>query len=487
MRIPAICSTRLVYSRMRYFDASTGHRLSHDPMGFRVPGNHDQAGAIRASKGRTRSFVPPSLFVYHSRSGSRRLYEFVPLRMFYLRPEAQSRRDTTMAKLFFSSAVMCALCAGVACGSADGTKPGAATGAGAGTGAGTGAPLTAGVGSTTQPPVGTAGTMATTPPAKPSGAAGMPPSGLAGAGSMSTAGTGVAGASASGSGGKAAVAGAGGAAAQSGTGGTAAPGSGYIRGPDPTMATALGTAKGPYTVKSYTDGFKKGTMYLAGTIYYPDGGNPTPPFGCVIVVPGFTAYQNSIMNWGPFLASNGIVTMTIDTLTTSDQPDQRAGELLDALNDCVNENERAGSPLMGKIDKKTTGLMGWSMGGGGTLIAASRTPTLKAAIGLCAWGPSGGAMNKVPILMFEGTADVLAASMSDGYYMQVPDSVPKMLFETTGADHFYANDPASQMGIVGLYGLSWMKVFLEGDMRYRQFLTGPKPSITTMNFATNVK
>jgi dienelactone hydrolase len=281
--------------------------------------------------------------------------------------------------------------------------------------------------------------------------------------------------------------GAAGAAGSSGTAGTAAPGGGYIRGPDPTMATAIGTAKGPYTTKSYTSGFKKAASYSAGTIYYPDGGDPKPPFGCVIVVPGFTAYQNSIMNWGPFLASNGIVTMTIDTLTTADQPDQRAGELLDALKDCLAENERMGSPLMGKLDKNTTGLMGWSMGGGGTLIAASQTPSLKAAIGLCAWGPHGGAMDKVPMLMFEGTADVLAASMSDGYYMQIPDSVPKMLFETAGADHFYANDPASQGGIVGLYGLSWMKVFLEGDMRYKQFLTAPKPSIATSKFATNVK
>lgn len=253
------------------------------------------------------------------------------------------------------------------------------------------------------------------------------------------------------------------------------------------MATALGTAQGPYSVKSYTDGFKKGVSYGGGTIYYPDAADAKPPFGCVIVVPGFTAYQNSIMNWGPFLASNGIVTMTIDTLTTADQPDQRSGELLDALNDCVNENERSDSPLMGKIDKNVTGLIGWSMGGGGTLIAASQTPTLKAAIGLCAWGPHSGEMDKVPVLMFEGTADTLAAGMSDPYYAAVPDSTPKMLFETLGADHFYANDPASEMGIIGLYGLSWMKVFLEGDMRYKQFLTASPPAITTPNFKTNVK
>jgi dienelactone hydrolase len=374
--------------------------------------------------------------------------------------------------------VVALLVAAVGCSSSAGAKKGF-TGP-AGTGAT--API-AGTGSVV-PPSGVAGMPVQTTPnggtTVPT-TAGVGAAGVGGpAGTMATA-SGGSGAGGGGAGGTHDMAGSGGAPPVS-NGGTS-----YIRGADPTMATAIGTAKGPYPTMSYKDGFKKGTKYAAGTIYYPTGADAMPPFGCVIVVPGFTAYQNSIMNWGPFLASNGIVTMTIDTLTTSDQPAQRAGELLDALNDCVNENERSGSPLMGKIDKNTTGLMGWSMGGGGTLIAASQTPTLKAGIGLCAWGPSGGAMDKVPMLMFEGTADTLAANMSDSYYMQVPDSVPKMLFETQGADHFYANDPASQMGIVGLYGLSWMKVFLEGDMRYKQFLTAPKPSIATMKFATNVK
>jgi hypothetical protein len=96
-------------------------------------------------------------------------------------------------------------------------------------------------------------------------------------------------------------------------------------------------------------------------------------------------------------------------------------------------------------------------------------------------------MNKVPILMFEATADPLAASMSDGYYMQVPDSTPKMLFEVGGAGHDVANDPANSQGIIGKYGLSWFKVFLEGDMRYKKFLTAEPPDIVTDKYATNVK
>jgi hypothetical protein len=42
--------------------------------------------------------------------------------------------------------------------------------------------------------------------------------------------------------------------------------------------------------------------------------------------------------------------------------------------------------------------------------------------------------------------------------------------EVAGGPHDIANDPASAGGEIGRYGLSWLKVFLEGDERYRQFL-----------------
>jgi dienelactone hydrolase len=286
------------------------------------------------------------------------------------------------------------------------------------------------------------------------------------------------------------TAGTGGAAGGAGTGGMPAgdcgPEAFACRGDAPTMASALGTAKGPYATMSYTSGFRNGSAFAGATIYYPTG-DAKPPFGCVTVVPGFTAYQSSIRDWGPFLASHGIVTMTIDTNTTSDPPATRANALLDALMSCLGENDRMGSPIMGKLSKDHQGVSGWSMGGGGTLIAASRTPTLKAGVSFAAWGPTGGANNKVPVLMFEATADPLAAGMSDSFYAATPEDVPKMLFEVQGSSHNVANSPRNHEGIIGLYGLSWWKVFMEGDMRYKQFLTAPKPSITTSKFKTNVK
>jgi dienelactone hydrolase len=255
-----------------------------------------------------------------------------------------------------------------------------------------------------------------------------------------------------------------------------------VRGDDPTEESANGRNKGPYTVASYTSGYASGTFEDA-TIWYPT--DAEPPYGCIAVVPGYVSPQASIRNWGPFLASHGIVAITIG-VPGGDQPAVRATKLMSAVDSCTGENDRSGSPLLGKVSKDHVGVSGWSMGGGGALIAASEHPELKGAVSFAAWGPIGGAMNKVPTLMFEATADSLAAGMSDGYYAQVPDSVPKMLFEVQGSSHNVANDPASHDGIIGLYGLSWWKVFLEGDQRYVKFLTAPKPSITTSKFDHNL-
>ena len=141
---------------------------------------------------------------------------------------------------------------------------------------------------------------------------------------------------------------------------------------------------------------------------------------------------------------------------------------------------------MGKLDESRQGLMGWSMGGGGALIAAEDTPALKATISMCGWNPGGRyPMMKVPSLMFASLGDPLAGGQSQGFYSGIPDETPKMLIEAGVADHWLANNPANLSGMIGRYGLSWMKVFLVGDERYRQFLL-EMPTGTT-DYESNVK
>jgi dienelactone hydrolase len=271
--------------------------------------------------------------------------------------------------------------------------------------------------------------------------------------------------------------------------GDAGPGSAVgpiMRGDEPTSASA--TAKGPYKVMTYTSGFPV-KLYGGGTIHYPT--DATPPFGAVAVCPGFVSAQSSIQSWGPFLASHGIVTLTMDTLTPLDVVDDRAEELMDALASIKSENMRMGSPLFNKVDTNRLGVMGWSMGGGGSWLAASMHPELKSAVTFA--GHIVTALNQdvskntVPTLLMAGSTDtaILGGGMSMPVYDQIPANTPKMVWEVNGAGHDVANNPSGTGGAIGRYGLSWQKVFLEGDMRYRKFLLEMPPSASY--FKTNVK
>jgi dienelactone hydrolase len=285
----------------------------------------------------------------------------------------------------------------------------------------------------------------------------------------------------------AAAAGAGGSiAAAAGKGGSEAAGGDnhWIRGAEPSD-DLTGARPGPYKLESYSDGYRNGPAYADSTINYPT--DAEPPFALVVVVPGFVSPQSSIASWGPFLASYGIVTMTIGTNLPTDAPGARKDALIDAMQSLKEENDRSGSPLEGKLDTSFTATMGWSMGGGGTLLVANENPELKATISLCGWNPGYPySMIKSPALMFASLGDPLAGGQSQGFYRSIPDGTPKMLIELGAADHFVANNPNSTSGTVGRYGLAWLKVFLEGDERYRKFLT-QEPAVATTDFQSNVK
>ncbi|HWO11114.1 MAG TPA: hypothetical protein VNN80_16580 [Polyangiaceae bacterium] len=244
-------------------------------------------------------------------------------------------------------------------------------------------------------------------------------------------------------------------------------GTSLARGADPTRESA--SSPGPFEVATVTTGLRDGPEYGSQTLHVPEG--VEPPFAAVAIVPGFNTPESSIVAWGPFLASHGVVALTIGTNNPGDSAEVRARALLDALETIKAENERAGGPLEGALALDHLGIMGWSLGGGGTLIAASSTPTLKAAITMAAFSPGGQfTQDLVPTLLLAGSADPNAGGQSQGLFASIPETTPKMLFEVEGGPHAVGNDPANADGEIGLYGLSWLEVFLVGDERYRQFL-----------------
>jgi hypothetical protein len=237
-------------------------------------------------------------------------------------------------------------------------------------------------------------------------------------------------------------------------------------GPDPTGLTS---AKGPYNTTSFAAG-------TVGTIHYPT--DAEPPLAGVAICPGFLNSGPEMAPWGPFYASWGIVTVVTNTIG-SDIPDIRATKLLAAIEALKAENTKSGSPLNGKMAGRY-GTSGYSMGGGGTTIAASKTPTLKTSIGLAPWGGVGTGTT-VPTLVLCGSSDTVApCSMSQTVYTQLPAQTPKMMVTISGATHFNWFGPADAgRGASGEAALAFQKVYLEGDERWKPLLLQVEGQVQT--------
>ena len=225
---------------------------------------------------------------------------------------------------------------------------------------------------------------------------------------------------------------------------------------------------------TYTD-FPDVPEFGDATIYYP---LDTPgPIGGVAIAPGFTEEQRHIKWWGPRLASHGYAVLVLDTNDRRDRPDPRADALIAAVTSLRAENGRSGSPLFGGIDVGKMAIMGHSMGGGGTLIAANEHgDEIQAAIPFNPWEPDGVFDDiTAPTLVIAGSADQIAdvADHAWPHFLSIPESTTKVYMEIDGGSHFIADsDRGTDLTTIGRYGIAWLKLYLDGDERYRDFIYG---------------
>ncbi|MFD7133028.1 alpha/beta hydrolase [Streptomyces sp. NPDC059894] len=253
----------------------------------------------------------------------------------------------------------------------------------------------------------------------------------------------------------------------------------YERGPAPTTSS-IEALRGSYAVSETSVSSLAVTGFGGGTIYYPTS-TADGTFGAIAISPGFTAYQSSIAWLGPRLASQGFVVFTIDTNTTADQPDSRGDQLLAAL-DYLTQR----SSVRTRIDSSRLGVMGHSMGGGGSLEAAKTRPSLQAAIPLTPWN-----LDKTwpevttPTLIVGADGDTIApvASHAEPFYTSLPSSLDRAYLELNSATHF---TPNTSNTTIAKYSISWLKRFIDNDTRYEQFLCPlPQASLTIEEYRGN--
>jgi dienelactone hydrolase len=238
-----------------------------------------------------------------------------------------------------------------------------------------------------------------------------------------------------------------------GGGGGGGGGGGTQKGPNPTDQT-ISAERGPFAISQFT--VPRGQGYGGGTVYYP---TEAGTYGGVAVVPGFSAAQSSIQWYGPRVASQGFVVITIDTNSTGDLPASRGQQLNAALRTITSD-----SRVAAKVDKNRLAVMGWSMGGGGTMEAARSNPAIKAAVGLAPWNTNTSwASLRTPVLIVQCSSDTIApnAQHSEAFYRSL-GSTEKAIFAVPGS-HFCVTTPNTA---IAKMSISWLKRFVDDDTRY---------------------
>lgn len=253
---------------------------------------------------------------------------------------------------------------------------------------------------------------------------------------------------------------------------------GFEKGPEPTAAAL--SATGPYTLGTYKITATQAKPYNFGgaTVYYPTGTKAAgQSFGVVALMPGFLAFQAVYTNLVKHIASHGFVVINLDSVASADQPDARALQMADGLQQVVDLAKTGSVPYASVADVSRRAVMGNSMGGGAVLSAAVGDPSLKAAVALQPWHMTKTFQaNAVPTLVVACETDTIAPNKthSDVFYKSLNTTLPRSEVELQGAGHLCATflGTKAQLATNGKVTIAWLKRFLDSDMRYDAMVKG---------------
>jgi len=257
----------------------------------------------------------------------------------------------------------------------------------------------------------------------------------------------------------------------------------------PTDTLALNPeVAGPHPVKSYTDGLSDGA-YSSAVVFYPS--DVKNPRAATTLSGGYTNTKEQMVWLAEHLASHGFV-VQVFTPTNPNSTDPRIWETghLGSVRKLKSESVRSGSPIQGLVDPGRLAVMGFSMGGAGTILAVnSAQEPLRAAIALCPYQPQALSV-KVPTMFVTGTGDFVAtpANVEKAFNATGPDS-PRALLNLDGMRHQNVTSPGAFRRQLSRYLTTWYQIFLDGHTSHKKYLTGAEADadkarggIATLNF-----
>jgi len=247
-----------------------------------------------------------------------------------------------------------------------------------------------------------------------------------------------------------------------------------------TMALAVTSpaSTGSYSVCSYTAPSNSG--YAAGRVYYPC--NISGTHGATTLTGGYTNTYSNMVWAANHLASWGYIVFAMTPnniygVNSSWTSAHKAG-----IAQLKKENTRSGCAIKGKVNTSKLQIMGFSKGGGGTLLASSSLGSaIKTTQAIAPYMDYSYSLSgiKSPTICYTGTSDIIASpSAVVTMYNKLP-SVAKTLAYFSGASHTdwmpgSSNNTTTSRG--KKYITAFMLYFMDGNSSYKTYLYGTEHS-----------
>ncbi len=247
---------------------------------------------------------------------------------------------------------------------------------------------------------------------------------------------------------------------------------------------------GPYGACYYESGVD-GPRFSGGRMYYPcaAGGSSSDPiaagtFGATTLSPGFTNTSDDIFWLGAHAATHGFVVLVMHPDNTWGNNGDWCDAHEDAYYEIKAENELSGSPIEGAVDYSRLQIMGYSKGGGGTLLAAvdlsNAGEPIAAVQSLAPYFDSayqGTDLSSIaaPTAFHAGSSDSTAppSSHTDPMFANMNANTTRLRAIYDGMGHLsWVGSDNSYRPKVKQYIIAWMKYHMDGDTAYYSYING---------------
>ncbi|MFW7380033.1 MAG: hypothetical protein ACOH5I_14565 [Oligoflexus sp.] len=232
---------------------------------------------------------------------------------------------------------------------------------------------------------------------------------------------------------------------------------------------------GPYTVRSYNKNLAS-SAYQSAIIYYPvaSGSIQTTRFPATTLTGGYTNSKEQIAWLGQHMASHGIVSIVFTPKNRmSSNPSVWSTGHQGSVEKLIQENSRANSPIVGRIDTNRIGLMGYSMGAAGALLAANELGSkIRSVVTLCAYQPVI-PRSDIPTMYITGNRDTVASPqtiLSAFERSRAPSY--KAYAKFNGLGHIDPIIWGRNHDRIARYATAWQRMFLASDISYFTYLNG---------------